>query len=96
MNITLHIERLVLDGVSVPVHQLDAVRAGVETELARLLAVQGLPPEVVAEGARPALSGGALRLQPAINPLQLGMHIGEAIHNGFVDASAKGERTDAR
>lgn len=42
MNINLHIERLVLDGVDVPGHRQAALQAALVSELGRLLAADGL------------------------------------------------------
>ena len=51
MNIHVHIERLVLDGLPVAPGRGDLVREAVEAELTRLLAEGGLVPGLTSGGA---------------------------------------------
>ncbi|MGA9365505.1 MAG: hypothetical protein WBW16_14170 [Bacteroidota bacterium] len=80
MNINLHIERLILDGLPLTSSQGVLVRAAVEGELTRLLAA-GMPG--VTGGALPSVQGSDLQLSPQISPKQLGQQIGRAIHAGL-------------
>ena len=70
MNIELHIERLVLDGL--PLGALDAVRvrAAVEAELSRLLTEGGIGSAWLAGGAVPSLHVGDVSLQAGAAPAQ--------------------------
>lgn len=82
MTITIHIERLVLDGLPITAHQGDVVRAAVEAELTRLLTADGLSAGLLQSGAVPVVSGGAI--QPATNdPGALGQQIAQAVYGGI-------------
>jgi len=82
MNVNVHIERLILDGMPLASNQGPLVQAAVEAELRRLLAEQGLSPSFA--GAVPHLSAGSIQLAPDSKPAQLGRQIAEAIHGGLV------------
>ena len=83
MNIHLHIERLVLDGLPITSHQGVHVQRAVETELARLLTEGGVGSELAAGGALPSLRAGNIRLTNGATPAQLGRQIGQAVYGGF-------------
>ena len=51
MNIDLHIERLVLDGIDIPHHQRPAFQVAVTAELTRLLTEGSLQPGFATGGA---------------------------------------------
>jgi hypothetical protein len=89
MNITVHIERLILDGF--PPDTLDAaqVQAAVELELARLLADGGLGAEIAAGGAF-ATRQAAPIASPAQPPQALGAQIAGAVYGGLGNAKAAG------
>ena len=55
MTITLHIERLILDGLPIGVHQAGAVEGSIRRELTRLLVEGGIAPELAAGGMTPSL-----------------------------------------
>lgn len=82
MNINVHIERLILDGLPVTRSQGPAVQAAVEAELARLLA-SGVSPELLAGGAMPSISAGNITLANQGSPAQLGRQIARAVHSGI-------------
>ena len=83
MNINVHIERLVLDGLPVTSSQGSLVQAAVEAELARLLTAEGLSAEFLAGGAMPSLRAGGIHLTKDSNPTQLGQQIAQAVHGGL-------------
>ena len=83
MKIKLHIERMVLDGVSVDRTQGGRVRAAVERELTRLLATGGVAPELKAGGAVPAVRGGRMRVEKNNRPADLGKNIAGAVYGGI-------------
>ena len=60
MNINIHIERLVLDGLPVAGPDSSIVQVAIETELARALAGQGL--SRLSSGAVPRVSGRPNRI----------------------------------
>jgi hypothetical protein len=76
MNVRLHIDRLILEGIDVP-HGGQAVRAAVEQELTRLIGEGGLPQQSI---ATPVIRA------PQINvttPSNLGPAIGRAVWGGL-------------
>ncbi len=62
MNINLHIERLILDGLPMTRSQGVLVQAAVEAELGHLLTTEGLSPGLRAGGAIPSLRGTSIQL----------------------------------
>lgn len=86
MNIHIHIERLILDGLPVKGSDGSMVQAAIEGELARLLAEQGLPG--VSAGAVPNLAGGRIQLVRDSKPAHIGHQIAQAIHTGFAPVPA--------
>ena len=87
MNLTLHIERLVLDGLPLGPGQSRAVAAVVEAELARLLAERGLNPALRGGGAWPSARAGGIQLRPASHGAALGQQIARAVF-GAIGAEA--------
>jgi len=83
VNIRVRIERLVLDGL--PVGRADGplVRAAVEAELGKLLAQDGLAPELRRGAALPTLRAGSLPDAPPAGPGALGAGIAAAVHRGI-------------
>jgi hypothetical protein len=82
-NIAIHIERLALDGLPVTRSQGLLLQAALEAELARLLAANGLSPELQAGGAVPSLKAGNIQIASGSNPNQLGQQIAQAVHGGI-------------
>lgn len=83
MNIDLHIERLVLDGVDTAPGQQHLLGAAVETELTRLLVEGGLAHRLSGGGALPSVVGPAIQLNAANDPAQLGRQIAGAVYGGL-------------
>ena len=83
MNINLHVDRLVLDGVDLPSHQIPAFQQAVETELARLLAKQGLGSGLVAGIAVRELPGGMVQSTGDQDPTTFGRQIARAVYRGI-------------
>lgn len=83
MNIIVHIERLILDGVPVPHRHRSQLQAALERELARLIAADGLTIDVQTSGVLPRVSGGEMRLEGDENPSRLGTQIARAIYKGI-------------
>lgn len=83
MKIKLHIERMVLDGLTVDQTQGGRVRAAVEKELTRLLAAGGVAPELKAGGAVPTVRGGNMRVEKNSRPADLGTNIAGAVYGGI-------------
>lgn len=83
MNVNLHLERLILDGLDLPQRQRPQLQAAVEAELARLLAANGLPPAWRSGGAVPSVPGGTIQLTANRHPTHLGRQIAQAVYGGF-------------
>ena len=83
MNINVNIERLILDGVSVPHAERPLLQAVVEAELARLLADGGLAPNLVAGGAVPRVDAGNMEIDNTGNYTQMGQDIAQAVYRGM-------------
>lgn len=93
MTIDVHIERLVLDGLS-PMTDTRTVRGALRLELTRLLQTGGLSDEIRTGGALPHLRGDAIRVQPAALPRRLGEQVAGSVHGaiGGSDTPRAGEK----
>ena len=83
MNINLHIERLVLDGLPIEHHQGALVKAAIEAELGRLLTVEGLADGLISGGAVPSVPARGIQLASNSSPRKLGQRIARALHGGI-------------
>jgi hypothetical protein len=83
MNINLHIDHLVLDGLPLEEGQGGAIQAAVEAELARLLASGDLASALRMGGARASVAGGDIQLTGNHSPAALGRQIGRAVYGGI-------------
>ncbi|MDO9164089.1 MAG: hypothetical protein Q8N35_15345 [Methylococcaceae bacterium] len=82
MNITLHIERLILDGVNIAPDQRHLLQASLTLELTRLLTQGGLAANLIEGVAMPKLSANGLQLT-GNNPTQLGQEIAQSVYGGI-------------
>lgn len=83
MNINLHIERLVLDGVDTASGQRHLLQSAVETELSRLLIEGGLAHQLTGGGALPRINSPAIQLNGGNDPARLGRKIAGAVYGGI-------------
>lgn len=83
MNIDLHIERLILEGVPLGHSQRPALQAAIEAELVNLLTADGLAPGLLAGGAMPDMRGGSIQLTGESDPTHLGQQIAQAVYGGI-------------
>jgi hypothetical protein len=97
VRISVHIERLVLEGLPVTTLQGPQVRGALEKELARLLAANGLSAELLGGIAVPRVRAGTLQLAKENNPAILGRGIARAVYEGIGKPveSAEGRTADA-
>lgn len=79
MNIYVHIERLILDGLPVTAAQGPLVQAAVESEISRLLGADGLAASLRMGGAMPSVAGGTFQLRSNPGPVDLGKQIAKAV-----------------
>lgn len=82
MNIHLHIERLILDGLPIERNQASHVQAAVEAELTRLLGDNGLAAALQAGGAIPSVRANEIQLGDS-NPTHMGNHIAQSVYSGI-------------
>jgi len=80
MNIVVHIERLVLDGVPVAQSERAKLLTAIEVELGRLLAADGLAPALLEGGAVARIPEGTIQLTSDGDPNKLGQQIARAVH----------------
>ena len=83
MDINLHIERVVLDGVGLAPGQRHLLQASLETELARLLTDGGLASGLAQGAAVPQMSTSSSELTGGTNPTQLGQQIAQSVYGGI-------------
>lgn len=82
MNVRLHIDRLVLDGISVSAADRPRLQAAIEHELARLITANGISPALASGGALPSIAVPQITLAPHAKPAQLGASIAGALYGG--------------
>ena len=80
MNITIHIERLVLDGLPVRSHDARFVQAAIEAELAQLFARRDAISGFQVTSAWSRSRGGSIQMSPDWGPAQIAGQIAGAIH----------------
>jgi hypothetical protein len=83
MNINLHIERLILEGLPLTRSQGALVQAAVEAELTRLLAERGLAAKLQAGGAHLRVPAEGLQLIAGSTPADMGQQIAQAVYGGI-------------
>ena len=79
MNINLHIERLILDGLPISRRDGSAVQAAVEAELTRLLSEGGLSPDLLSGAALPSIKANAINVEKESSPAALGQQIASSL-----------------
>src|SRR6266852_529340 len=94
MNITVHIERLVLEGLPVGSHDAPAVQAAVEAELSRLLSQGGIASSLRRGADLHYLRADSLSLRHCARPVTIGAQIASALHRtiGNADVSARADK----
>ena len=83
MNIKLHIERLILEGVDILPSQRHLLQTSLETELTRLLADGGLSPSLAGGVALPHVTASSIQLVGGNNPAQIGQQIAQSVYGGI-------------
>jgi hypothetical protein len=81
VNIKLHIERVVLEGL--PVQNLRLLRQTLERKLTQLLAEGGLSQRFRSGGAVPHLGGGTIRAGKSHSTKQIGADVARAVYHGI-------------
>jgi hypothetical protein len=83
MNVQLHIERLILDGVALSAAERPRFQAAVEMELGRLLAERGVASGLEGGGAMDSVRGGAVQLPRGGGGMGLGKQLAQAVYGGI-------------
>jgi len=83
MNINLHIERVILDGLRLDNGQQKVLQATIEYELLSLIKDQGLRGELIGGGARPSVAADGIRLESGYSSAQLGRQIAQSVYGGL-------------
>ena len=83
MNLNLHIERLILEGLPVGDSQAAQVQQAVERELTRLLAAGTLPNTLQLGGNVHRLQTAGIHLAQDARPVRLGEQIAGAVYGGL-------------
>ena len=82
-NVTLHIDRLVLDGAGFETVNRETLAAAVEAELGRLFAEGGAGPSLRQEGRTRRLDGGRFQAPPGGGAAGVGRQIARSIYGGL-------------
>lgn len=80
MNIELHVERLILDGLAISPRHSANLKAALEAELTRLLAADGLSGGLSRGGSVAHLPRSTIQLSGEADPTGLGQQIAAAVH----------------
>jgi hypothetical protein len=83
MNIVVHIERLILDGIPLPQQHRPLVQTAMEEELARLLALDGLASDFQQSHVQQRIQAGVLEVKDTDEPAVLGRNIARAVYKGI-------------
>ena len=83
MNVRLHIERLLLDGVDIEPGQRELLQAAVEAELVNLITLGGVANGITTGGTIPRVAGHSIQLQSEHGPAELGRNIAGAVYGGI-------------
>ncbi len=83
MRVSVHIERLILEGLPVTALQRLLVQRAVQRELTRLLSLGGVSHELRGGIAVPYVRGDAVQISKQTAPAELGRGIARAIYGGI-------------
>jgi hypothetical protein len=83
MNININIDRLILEGVSVPQAQRPLLQSAVEAELGRLLTEGGVGENWRSGGAVPSVPASPIQLAADVNYAQWGQQIARSVYGGI-------------
>ncbi|SRR5712691_956134 len=78
-NVSLHIERLVIDGVPLGAGQAAQLQEAVQRELLRLLQRDGVSPALQG-GAIPALAAPNIEISAPLQPAEVGRQIARSVY----------------
>ncbi len=82
-QINIHIDRIVLDGISLSSSRQPQFRAAVESELQQLFIEKGITGGLQDGGELPQVSGGDIQVSGESNPNHLGQQVAHAAYKGI-------------
>lgn len=82
MNINVHIDRLILDGIDVEPSQKKELKVAVETELSQQLVNLGIGSTMQSNNNHQSVEGGSFSIENVRRPTRLGQQIGNAVYKG--------------
>jgi hypothetical protein len=91
MSISIHIERLILDGLPLQPRDGELLQAAVEAELSRLFIEGGIPSDLKNGGDQARIIAPALRLTPSPDAKATGAQIGGGIYSALAGANNGGQ-----
>lgn len=83
MNIELHIDRLVLEGLPLESRHGPHLRQAIESELHRLLQAQGLSADLQTRQSLRRVQAPTIQLGGSEQPQSLGQQIAQSIYSGI-------------
>jgi len=83
VNINLHIERLVLDGIAIKPHQRAELKVAMESELNRLLTLNGIDQSEQSSKDFRVAQGDWISIESNNDPSHLGQQVAEAVYKGI-------------
>ena len=83
MNVKLHIERLVLDGLELSPADRPVFQAALEAELGRLLAEGGVEPGLAGGIAVPTVRAKGFEMGGGHDPARLGRQVAGSVYGGI-------------
>jgi hypothetical protein len=83
MKITVHIERMILDGAAFEGMDRASIGATLETELVRLIGERGLAPSLTRAMALPKLAAPEMRLAPRTGAKDAAAAIARSLHSAL-------------
>lgn len=89
MNINLHIERLIVEGLPLEWRERQALHGAVEKQLAHLLMTRGIPDGLHAASNVAALVAPTLHGGRDAAPQSLGTQIGNSLYAGLASESRR-------
>jgi len=84
MNVRLHIERLVLDGIQLDPAQRPLVQEALQAELGRLFAEGGVEGSLAAGAMVPSVRADGFAMSGDGSPVSLGRQIARSVYGGIV------------
>jgi hypothetical protein len=83
MNINMHIERLIIDGVDIRPNQKKELLLVLEATLKQQLLYQGVNSEMISNHNRNSVTGGAITFGASPDTVNFGQLIGKAVYRGI-------------